>query len=235
MKCNDAEQMTRDELLRTLREEFEIKSQKVSIGADEFEFWSLRDPEAMLDAATLEASHEELPWQPYWAQLWDASIGLCHELSDRDLNGCRILDLGCGLGATGAVAASRGARVVAADNAPPALKFVQLNCWPWRERVSIQLLDWNCDQLAQRFDIILGADIIYDRTDIESLNRFWRNHLQADGIVLLSEPTRAMTGNLMKAVADCGWGWIETSRKIQGIRPEIRFFELRLDSIEQAN
>ncbi len=59
---------------------------------------------------------------PYWAELWPSAIGLAHYL-DRDvsLRGKHVLELGCGLGLLGVIAARDGARVLCTDYEPDAL------------------------------------------------------------------------------------------------------------------
>ena len=195
------------DLLRRIKNEFEVVCREFNFGGMKIGLWELADPNSVMDDDVIAASHDELPWQPYWAQLWPAAIGLCEHLTDVDFAGQTVLDLGCGLGGPGAVAAARGGSVVLADNAPPALELARLNSWPWRDRVETRLLDWKNDRLDRQFDWILGSDIVYDPADIEYLDQFLKAHLATDGTVLLSEPSRAMTGELMKGFREFGWDW----------------------------
>ena len=128
---------------------------------------------------------------PYWAELWDSARGMgtflvseecrvkseeCEEFDGMVSNSCLhsvtlhsalctscVLDLGCGMGLAGTVAAALGARVLFADLEAPALLFAQLNSLPWRHRIQTRRLDWTRDRLTRRFDLILGADILYER------------------------------------------------------------------------
>ena len=116
------------------------------------------------------------------------------------------------MGMAGAVAAALGARVLFADLEPHALLFARLNSLPWRHRVRTRRLDWTRDRLGQRFDRILGADILYERAQWPSLHAFWRAHLKDGGEVILGEPGR-QTGDLF-----IDWiinqGWRLTSRSV---------------------
>jgi predicted nicotinamide N-methyase len=110
----------------------------------------------------------------------------------------RILDLGCGMGLAGTVAAAVGHRVLFADLEPPALLFARLNSLPfvrYPNQVRTRRLNWQSDTLAERFDLILGADILYERKQWDFLEPFWRSHLAPGGSVLLGEPGR-QTGDL---------------------------------------
>ncbi len=216
----------RQQLIMNLSDQFVIQENLYTYGNREYKFWSLVDPNSLLDEATLEAPHEQLEWQPYWGQLWDASHGMCHELVQMNVSGLSVLDLGCGLGIVGAVAASLGAQVLLADNAPPALEFARLNCWPWRSQVSIELVDWTNDDLGRKFDLILGADIIYDSATLAELSVFFRKHTNAGSRILLSEPSRAMTNDLIKTICGLGWRSSQKVGQVSGVETRIRFFEL---------
>jgi predicted nicotinamide N-methyase len=99
------------------------------------------------------------------------------------------------MGLAGAVAAALGAWVLFADLESDALLFARLNSLNWRDRVRARRLNWQRDTLDERFDVVLGADILYERKQWDFLEPFWRAHLAPGGTVLLGEPGR-QTGDL---------------------------------------
>lgn len=219
-----------DDLLGRIRGQYNAISKTVRFGELSLDFWHPADPDALLDDDVIAQSGDELEWQPYWVEAWDAAYGVAQELAERDLQDTRVLDLGCGLGLTGAVAAARGATVVLADNAPPALLFAEVNSWPWRDQAQVIRLDWHEDRLDDSFDLIVGSDILYDREDLPSLDTFWQQHLKIEGSVLLGDPTRTMTKEFINWIRERGWDMKEASRHVpQSDRP-IRLIELRLNS-----
>jgi predicted nicotinamide N-methyase len=129
------------------------------------------------------------------------------------------------MGLTGVVAAALGADVLLADLEPQGLLFAQLNALPYPAR--IRRLNWRTDRLDESFDIIAGADSLYEKTEWAHLDAFWQTHLAQGGLVLLGEPGR-QTGDLFL-------DWIDRQRwdihRIEiniPIRPRpIRLFELR--------
>jgi len=145
----------------------------------------------------------------------------------QDLQGLRVLDLGCGLGLTGTVAAARGARVVMADAAPPALLFARLNSWPYRDRVQVRLVDWRRDRLPELFPWVVGADILYDREDWPYLEAFWRAHLAPGGVVLLGEGGRSTVGEFPAWLDGRGWQLGRSEVAMPGHPRPIRLFQLR--------
>jgi predicted nicotinamide N-methyase len=137
-----------------------------------------------------------------------------------------VLDLGCGMGLTGAVAAAMGARVVLADLEPDALLFARLNSLPWSQRMRTRRLDWRSARLDERFDLIIGADILYERSQWPHLEPFWREHLNAGGTVLLGEPGR-QTGDLfLDWIKPRPWKLDQTERPVPTRPKPIRLFKL---------
>jgi SAM-dependent methyltransferase len=150
--------------------------------------------------------------QPYWARIWESSLVLAEAVWQADLRDRDVLDLGCGLGLVGAVAAARGARVMLADAVSSALLFARLNTWAWRDRVRTRRLDWRRDRLTlPRFHFILGADILYDREDWPYLEVFWREHLREEGEVWLSEPHRVGSESFVAWIESRGWRLARTT------------------------
>jgi predicted nicotinamide N-methyase len=203
-------------------------------------FVQIADPDRVLDqVAEQEDRLERLSGRrtegdqlhlPYWAELWDSAIGIGQLLVARraEVAGRAALDLGCGMGLAGTIAARIGMRVLFADLEPPALLFAQLNSLPDAARVRTRRLNWQTDRLDERFDLILGADILYERKQWDSLELFWRAHLAAGGTVLLGEPGRQTGEMFIEWIAPKGWSLQQHSEVVATRATPIRIFELRL-------
>jgi len=202
-------------------------------------FTRIMDPDQVLDAVAAEedrierVSGKRLPEDqlrlPYWAELWDSAHALAQWLvrtyPEPDPPDT-VLDLGCGMGLSGTVAAALGAKVTFADLEPDALLFAQLNSLKWRHRVKTRQLDWRKDRLKQRFDLILGADILYERKQWDYLEPLWRVHLKPQGRVLLGEPGR-QTGDLfIPWIAQRGWTLVQHEERVKTRPYPVRLFEL---------
>jgi predicted nicotinamide N-methyase len=132
---------------------------------------------------------------PYWVQVWPASVALARLLwRFGQLEGRRVLDLGCGLGIPGIAAARMGASVTFADREQDALHFAQWNA----RRVSTaaaapetQQLDWSRDVVAGRFDLVLLADVSYRAPHHAPLRRQLEHALAERGCIVHADPMRA--------------------------------------------
>jgi predicted nicotinamide N-methyase len=123
------------------------------------------------DAAELpdDGAVEWAPVAPYWAVLWRSGMALARELEGEELGGRRVLELGCGLGLPSIAAARAGASVLATDVAPEALALARRNARANGVRVETATLDWGAPTQLAPFDLVLGADVLYERPAVAAL------------------------------------------------------------------
>ncbi len=220
------------QLRARLERRYPLATREVAVAELRLPITVVADPDQVLlemEQGIARSGRDEPRWQPYWADSWESAVGLGELLGQRDLAGQQVLDLGCGMGLAGTVAAARGAQVLFADAAPPSLLFARWNSWPWRARVDARCVDWQRDDLGRRFELILGADILYDSADWPHLDRFWRRHLAAGGEVLLGEPSRTQSNGFPTWIQDQGWR-LQPSIVDVAVRPRrIRIWSLQLD------
>src|SRR5215218_451481 len=190
--------LLRRRLLARIARRYDVVQTSFNFGPLRLPFTRVADPDRVLDQVAEEEDRLERvsgvrsPGDqlhlPYWAELWDSAIGMGRLLATRKaelLKQPSVLDLGCGMGLAGTVAAAFGARVLFADLEPPALLFARLNSLPFADRVRTRRTDWRADRLGEHFNLIIGADILYERKQWEHLEPFWQAHLATGGKVLL--------------------------------------------------
>ena len=100
----------------------DLREETMRVGEVELSLLRPAAPEELLDEEAFE--HDE--FLPYWAELWPAASALAAALP-ADLDGVRVVELGCGLGVPSLVAAAAGREVVATDWAADAIDLLRQN------------------------------------------------------------------------------------------------------------
>ena len=132
------------------------------------------------------------------------------------------------MGFPGMVAASLGLPVLFADLEPPALLFASLNSLAYLPNPRTRQLNWQTTRLDEQFDLILGADILYERKQWDFLEPFWRSHLAPGGSVILGEPGRQTGDNFPAWITPRGWSLTLHEQTVATRTRPIRLFELKL-------
>ncbi|MDW8262056.1 MAG: class I SAM-dependent methyltransferase [Phycisphaerales bacterium] len=236
-------------LRQRLSRRYELREETIHICGREYRFTRVACPEKVLDAVAAAEARGIPGRMPYWAELWESSLGLATWLASpaagrSELPGplgrfradgsrqagasgvAKALDLGCGMGFAGMVAASLGWQVLLADLEPDSLLFASLNCAAWRQNVRVRRLDWRSDRLTEKFDLILGADVLYEPAQWEFLEHFWREHLRDGGRVILGEPGRQTGTAFVDWIRSRGWGASIDEVRLESRPGTIRVFAL---------
>jgi predicted nicotinamide N-methyase len=145
-----------------------------------------RQAETLLSEEAFE--HEE--FLPYWAELWPSGIALARVVRRRDVEGLRVLELGCGLGLPSIVAALGGAHVLATDWSPEGLEVAETNAARNRAELETAVVSWAGPEVlvhSAPWDLVLGADLLYERRNVDQLLSLLP---RLGGEVLLAEPGR---------------------------------------------
>jgi predicted nicotinamide N-methyase len=186
----------------------------VDVQVDDVRLALLRPPEA--EALIDEARFEVDEFLPYWAELWPASLALAEEVAERDVDGVRVVELGCGLGIPSLVAAAHGASVLATDWADEAVELLRENAV--RNGIELEALtvDWRRPApIRERapFDLVLAADVLYERRYVETLLELLP---QLGDEVLLADPGRPFTRSFLDR-AGRDWSIAEPRAKVYAL------------------
>ena len=132
----------------------------------------LIDADNMDRAFSPEETRRILEEPPYWCFCWASGLALARWLAERPewVRGKRVLDFGAGSGVAAIAAARAGAaEVVACDLDPLALAACRANA-----ALNGVELGYSTDFFAEadRFDLILVADVLYDRANLPLLDAF---------------------------------------------------------------
>ena len=158
--------------------------------------------------AGLAAAAEHVEHDLYGFLLWEAAVGLARYVADhaKQIQGKQLLELGAGVGLPGLVAQSLGAVVRQTDYQADALALAQ---WNARQNgitgIETFLADWRTWRHPPRYDLILGADLLYDATLHFYLETIFRKNLLPGGRLWLSDPGRPQALAFAVQLEAHGW------------------------------
>lgn len=138
----------------------------------------LRDPDA--------------PEPPYWAHVWPGSRTLAQRMLQAACARQRVVEIGCGLGLAGIVAALRGAAVTLFDVAPAGVQFARANAALNGCGVRVVQTDIRCPGIRGLFDHCLAADVTYDPALQRAVASFVAAHLAPAGRAWCAESVRTL-------------------------------------------
>jgi predicted nicotinamide N-methyase len=188
----------------------------VTIGEREWVIWCVENQDMLLSLVTADGD------APYGLLLWESAVALAYELEHRPelVSGRRVLELGAGVGLPGLVARRLGARVHQTDNSEHALRLAARN---ERENglsgVERFLADWTHWTRADHYDVIIGADILYETEMHNALASIVETNIAPRGTVLLADPGRPQAIAFLSKLEDKGARFGLTVRCVQPTCP----------------
>lgn len=147
-----------------------------------------------------------------FGQLWPSGRLLAQAMQRFDIDGKRVLELGCGIALASLVLQRRGAQVVASDIHPLAEPFLAynaaLNDLP---AVHYRQLRWDTPlPTLGLFDLIIASDVLYERDHAQLLSEVIDRHALPDAQVVLTDPGRGHSNRFSRMLASQGFGLAET-------------------------
>ncbi len=169
---------------------------------------------------------------PYWAELWPSSVALArHVFEEEHLVGKRVVELGCGVGLPSMIALARGAGITATDHYEAALDFARYNALVNLGReLRTRILDWHTPraQGLGYFDLVLVADVLYERRNVAALTALIPTLLTPGGEVLLADPGRKHAPVFLEGMQDKGFGFSTEERLVPSNDRTVTVFVHRL-------
>lgn len=129
---------------------------------------------------------------PLWAKIWDASLILADELASLPVHpGTTFVEIGCGVGLVGVVAASFGHDMTMTEYDPHALAFARANALlNGLDTLRVRPLDWHRPALDETFDFIIGSEVIYHERDFDPIRELFQMLLKPGGEIILCAEIR---------------------------------------------
>ncbi len=145
---------------------------------------------------------------PYWMEIGPASIALAEFIMENKemVEKKKVLELGCGLGIPGIVAARCGAKITFSDLHPDALYFARINAVANKVTTAkYKTEDWRKTSPVHEYEVLLASDVSYERTAFPFLIKAFKNMLIPKGLVILSEPGRQYARSFFNLLANNGF------------------------------
>ena len=164
-----------------------VQTLTVRVGGDDYHLRALRD---RLEEA-----------DPLFGVLWPASMALAERMAAYPVAGKRILEAGCGLALPSVVLKKRGADITATDHHPLVEEFLNLNLeMNGLPQLPFKRADWTDADLG-RFDLIIGADILYEPDHPAQLAAFLERHAAPGAEIMIADPGRRQLSQFRKRMA----------------------------------
>lgn len=197
-------------------------------GQDPLEIYTLLDRQQYYDplGAAERLGICSAAW-PLFGMLWPSGLQLAIKIAKKPVDPTqRILEIGCGLGLASMTAHRLGGNVTASDRHPLASRFMaknlknnQLPKMPfrygqWGRTEPVSLTDTGAPILSDRYDLIMGSDLLYDPSSPGQVAEFIHQHAAAKSEVWVMDPNRGYRNRFTRKMAKYGFDLSE-NKKIQ--------------------
>ncbi len=191
---------------------YKLKFETVSGSGADLQIRSLLDRQQFHDPDGLAQAQgiSSAAW-PLFGMLWPSGHVLANVMQTYELQGKRILELGCGLALASLVIHRRGGNITASDCHPLTAAFLlenlKLNHLP---AMKYQTGNWTRENpLLTRFDLVIGSDVLYDRDQPQALSQFINLHTNPGAEVLIVDPDRGNRASFTRKMNVLGYSHTE--------------------------
>lgn len=205
---------------------YETRKVEVRVGDHKFRLKALLDHQQYSDpdGRAERAGISSATW-PLFGQFWPASRALAEAVQVVEIEGRRILEIGCGLGLPSLVLQQRGADITASDHHPMVEHFLDYNA-ALNKLEPLNYFDLSWEEPAPElghFDLIIGSDVLYERNHAELVAQLIKRHAHPRAEVMITCPGRGYRGRLSRALQAQGFRLTEKPRPFEeGETPPFR-------------
>lgn len=197
---------------------FRTRLHLLDVAGGQIELLAPFDPDALLDDPVTEARYKADNYLPYWPIIWPSGLMLAERIAadattppapptTPDGTPPRAIELGCGLGTAGILAARRGWHVTFTDYDPEAVEFAGHNALrngiPL-SRIRALHMDWR-QPVDEKFDWVIASDVLYERRLHPLLLHAVNALLSPTGTAWVSDPQRTSAENFPIAAVEAGF------------------------------
>lgn len=189
-------------LERRLRESYRLQESTLEFGGRNLSVLAVASIDDLLDQVV---DGDDIP---FWAEIWPSSLGLMKYVAknSRQFRGKTVLELGCGVGVLGLAIQLCGGILTQSDYRVEALQFAAVNASRnGLEPAKTLLADWRSFGTMDRYDWIIGSDILYEKKLHPYLLGIFERNLADHGRVILADPGREYAKQFIKETLPQPW------------------------------
>ncbi|MGV8961339.1 MAG: class I SAM-dependent methyltransferase [Stenotrophomonas sp.] len=176
---------------------YEIRHLEIEVGPQSYRLRVLRDLQQFSDpdGRSERLGISSAQWSLF-GQVWPAAKLLALTMDSFNIDGKRILEVGCGIALPSLVLQRRGAEVVASDIHPLAEPFLAYNsAMNGLPSVHFRTLDWDKPMPSLgMFDVLIASDVMYERDHALLLAGLVERHALPLAEVVITDPGRGSGG-----------------------------------------
>jgi len=185
-----------------------FRYQTIEFGKSDIHLRTLRDKQQFedIDGVAEKLGINSSTW-PLFGIVWDSSKVLAHFMFNYEIEGKRILEVGCGMALSSLMLNGRQADITATDYHPEVEKFLVENILLNKGKdIPYIQTDWaDADSKLGKFDLIIGSDILYERNHIDLLSHFLDQHTHPHCEIIIVDPGRAQHARFSKKMISLGY------------------------------
>lgn len=185
-----------------------IRYQTYEFDEHDIHIKSLRDKQQFLDNFGEAESMGISPSQwPLFGVVWESSEILAEKMSSYDIEGKRILEMGCGMALSSLLLNARNADITATDYHPEVSKFLPENVSLNNGKpIPFLCTNWlNQEDGLDTFDLLIGSDLLYEEQHIDQLIDFVVRHSKPHCEVIIVDPGRGHHAKFSKKMVSLGY------------------------------
>ncbi|WP_020410069.1 class I SAM-dependent methyltransferase [Hahella ganghwensis] len=187
---------------------------------------SLRDTQQFLDVGQVaeKLGISSANWSLFGV-IWASGEVLARYIVDYDIEGKRILEVGCGIALASLVLNQRGGNITATDYHPEAGRFLEenvlLNKGPTIPFVRTAWED--TESVLGQYDLIIGSDLLYESGHVLTLSNFIERHASQHCEVIIVDPGRGNHSRFSREMQRLGYSLHQTVIKTdENISPQFK-------------
>lgn len=196
-----------------------FRYQTIEFGSTDIHVRTLRDKQQYADVGDVasDLGISSASW-PLFGVIWDSGQVLAHLMFDYEIEGIRVLEVGCGIALASLVLNHRHADITSTDYHPEVegflVKNVKLNTG---KKIPFVRTDWgDADSSLGKFDLIIGSDLLYERSHVELLAGFINQHANTHCDVIVVDPGRGHHACFSKKMVCLGYSHSQSKPENMG-------------------